>query len=629
MKLTTVTVWLSSVVLAVVTPSLLAATPVTIHNPWLVNDRVADTHNITTMGATYINSYTPSGVVAPADDEAKAINIYNNQKRRLYHWADEPPSVGGNGISDPTYTQNVFGWCLCGRHADQGCTINNAAGLGQRKIGLPGHWVYEVRYGDGTYHLYDTMTTMYVFNKANPRKVASCAEIKADASLLASAVADGRACPGFLLCGDTTDWFQTAMNSWSDNGSSVITTKWTGAMDLRSGQAYKRTWESWLNQHPPIGGGGTPPYHHEASRDYQDSVNYWYWEPYRLTPAQSSAVNVSYNPTFRRWANGTDTLAPDFRSAGYQALLETGSTGVSTYYQDSITPDLHGATINVQGEAIFKISVPYYITDANFSGTFVKATSSDVCKVYFSSNGTAWTQVYDAPVGTTTVTNQNLRTNVFALWSTWYIKVQVKGVAALANAGVSNFVVTTTFEHNKGAMAYLDKGVNHVTLTFDNPAELVASGNVVKVTYKWKEYGTSDWTVDKAYIKYINTSPAAFTVVTGGTKVPRTEYIQMEVVPTPAPDVTAPSAVTNLACGTAGRTTMPLTWTAPGNDGAIGEAAGYDIRYSTSAIDESNFAAAAQAANVPVPQAAGGAESFTVTGLATGTTYYFAIKAFD
>ena len=34
-------------------------------------------------------------------------------------------------------------------------------------------------------------------------------------------------------------------------------------------------------------------------------------------------------------------------------------------------------------------------------------------------------------------------------------------------------------------------------------------------------------------------------------------------------------------------------------------------------------------ANVPVPRPAGGAEAFTVTGLSPGTTYYFAIKAFD
>jgi chitodextrinase len=56
--------------------------PVVVHNPWVVNDRVADTHNLATMGATYVNAYTPDGVVAPASDENKAINIYDNQKRR-------------------------------------------------------------------------------------------------------------------------------------------------------------------------------------------------------------------------------------------------------------------------------------------------------------------------------------------------------------------------------------------------------------------------------------------------------------------------------------------------------------------------------------------------------------------
>ena len=118
--------------------------PVIVHNPWLVNDRVADTHNLSTMAATYVNAYTPNGVVPPASNQDKAINIYNNQKRRLYHWADEPPSVGGNDINDPTYNQNVFGWGLCGRHASQACTIANAAGFGQRKIAVPGDWQYGV-----------------------------------------------------------------------------------------------------------------------------------------------------------------------------------------------------------------------------------------------------------------------------------------------------------------------------------------------------------------------------------------------------------------------------------------------------------------------------------------------------
>jgi hypothetical protein len=602
---------------------------VTVHNPWLVNDRVADTHNLSAMAATYVKAYTPAGVVAPASDEDKAINIYNNQKRRLYHWADEPPSVGGD-INDPTYNQNVFGWCLCGRHVSNACTIVKAAALGQRRIGLPGHWIYEVQYGDATWHAYDTMTTMYVYNKATPRKVASCAEMKADTSLLANAVADNRACPGFLLCGDSVDWYQAAVNSWSDSGDSAVATTWNGNMDLRLGESFKRTWESWLNQHPPIGGGGTPPYHHEASRDWKDYVNYYYWEPYRLTVAESSAIGISYNPTFRRWSNGTDTLAPDFTTAAYQALLDGTSHDIAAFYTDGLGPDLHAGTVGVTGEAVFKITVPYYVTDANFSGDFVKTNSGDTCSVLVSSNGTSWTSVWSASsLGTTHVANQGLRTNVFGLWKTWYIKVQLKGTVAKTDAGVSNFVVVTTFEHNKGAMAYLDKGVNHITLTFDNPAELLASGNVLHVVYKWKEYSGTDWTVDKQFETYTSASPTALTINTAGTKVPRTEYILLEVTPPPF-DPVPPARITNLASSDVRATKVTLTWTATGDDGTVGSANAYDLRYSTSPItDDTSFNAATQAADMSSPGPAGAGESFTVTGLTANTTYYFAIKAVD
>ncbi len=179
------------------------ASPVVINNPWIVNDRVADTHNLNTMATTYINAYTPGGVVLPASNQDKAINIFNNQKRRLYHWADEPPSVGGNDINDPTYNQNVFGWGLCGRHACQGCTIAKAMGFGERKISVPGDWQMEFIY-DGGNHLFHTMMTFYVMTGTNMTgHIASCDEIKANNNLVLNAVAENRACPGFLLCGDT------------------------------------------------------------------------------------------------------------------------------------------------------------------------------------------------------------------------------------------------------------------------------------------------------------------------------------------------------------------------------------------------------------------------------------------
>jgi len=92
-----------------------------------------------------------------------------------------------------------------------------------------------------------------------------------------------------------------------------------------------------------------------------------------------------------------------------------------------------------------------------------------------------------------------------------------------------------------------------------------------------------------------------------------------------------------LGLGTAGAPPGPfpqtfslsLGWTAPGDDGKVGRAQVYSLRYSTAPITESNFAIATQVSGVPAPGASGAIENVTVTGLVQNTTYYFALKTRD
>jgi hypothetical protein len=90
-----------------------------------------------------------------------------------------------------------------------------------------------------------------------------------------------------------------------------------------------------------------------------------------------------------------------------------------------------------------------------------------------------------------------------------------------------------------------------------------------------------------------------------------------------------PAAVTNLVVSSVAANSATLTWTAPGADGNSGTATEYDLRYSISPITEANWASASQATGEPTPHAAGTIDSATVTGLATGTPYYFALKTRD
>ncbi len=94
-------------------------------------------------------------------------------------------------------------------------------------------------------------------------------------------------------------------------------------------------------------------------------------------------------------------------------------------------------------------------------------------------------------------------------------------------------------------------------------------------------------------------------------------------------DTTAPSAITDLAVQSSTSNSITLTWTAPGDDGNTGKASQYDVRYSTSEINNNNWDSALQASDEPKPSTAGTTEKFTVTGLSPKTTYYFAVKSVD
>jgi chitodextrinase len=74
---------------------------------------------------------------------------------------------------------------------------------------------------------------------------------------------------------------------------------------------------------------------------------------------------------------------------------------------------------------------------------------------------------------------------------------------------------------------------------------------------------------------------------------------------------------------------IDVTWTAPGDDGDVGTADQYDIRYSESPITVGNWDQATAVTGEPSPQVAGTTETFTITGLLDNTTYYVAIKAAD
>ncbi|MBN2289767.1 MAG: DUF4091 domain-containing protein, partial [Candidatus Glassbacteria bacterium] len=95
-------------------------------------------------------------------------------------------------------------------------------------------------------------------------------------------------------------------------------------------------------------------------------------------------------------------------------------------------------------------------------------------------------------------------------------------------------------------------------------------------------------------------------------------------------DETAPAKITDLeAVPGTGNGEVILSWTAPGDDGVSGTASRYELRYSGVPVDESGWEQADSFPVLTLPDEAGTAQSYVVTGLTPGETYYFALRALD
>ncbi len=94
-------------------------------------------------------------------------------------------------------------------------------------------------------------------------------------------------------------------------------------------------------------------------------------------------------------------------------------------------------------------------------------------------------------------------------------------------------------------------------------------------------------------------------------------------------DTIPPHVINDLAVGSRSASSITLTWTAPADNSASGNSSLYDLRYALMAITEETWVDAIRVEGEPFPASAGSTESYTVTGLETGRSYFFALKSAD
>jgi phosphodiesterase/alkaline phosphatase D-like protein len=186
-----------------------------------------------------------------------------------------------------------------------------------------------------------------------------------------------------------------------------------------------------------------------------------------------------------------------------------------------------------------------------------------------------------------------------------------------------------------------------ITLTWTAPGDDNRTGqsSVYDIRYSLATITTANWasatkvtgtpapkvagSAESFDVTGLTSNTAYYFAMKAGDEVPNWSALSNVIQKSTSMEATPPSAITNLSAGTVTTSSVALAWTAPGDDGNIGTATTYDIRYSTSAITSANFASAISVIGEPAPKVAGSAETYTVLDLSSSTSYYFAIKTAD
>ena len=185
----------------------------------------------------------------------------------------------------------------------------------------------------------------------------------------------------------------------------------------------------------------------------------------------------------------------------------------------------------------------------------------------------------------------------------------------------------------------------HYSPTIGDYASLVFQGNQINITYAgYPNRGNLDVYIDDVKEGTINQyNPTLFwqksttgPSVTDGIHLLKLvhasgSYVDIDAIQIIGPpDTTPPAPIDDLQAttGTAPGS-VDLVWTSVGDNGTIGVASSYQVRYYTSVITDDNWGLASEVnSGIPTPQVSGYQETMTIYGLTSGT-YYFAVRAED
>jgi len=376
-----------------------------------------------------------------------------------------------------------------------------------------GHHMMQVHYG-GQWHCLDPHMTFYCYDRSTPRKIASVEQLQNDRTLAFDAVKEGRAGPGYLLCGDSPKWFAGKQGRWVlERGGRWPKMKIDepfGKITLRRGETYIRTWQpgmhwfkaGWLERD------GCGPIHHCGPADRKDSANWPLFEPHAAKPPVGSHKNRTY---YKIYGAGRLVYEPDLAEHYGDAVV--ARPNIKSVRGGGGTVLAQGKT-SQPGEVTFSVHCPYVIT----AGELALATShpDKLTASVSTDKGKTWKALAlkQAEKGGYSA---GFVDEVNGSWDGYWLKIALTG-----GATVGRLKLVSHFQLNRFSLPYLLPGRNVVSVSADS------YGSPVTVACTWAE--GPGWKTPKSVERTFE-KDGQFEVQVAGPKWPRMKSLTLRVAP--------------------------------------------------------------------------------------------------
>jgi len=394
------------------------------------------------------------------------------------------PALGIDYVLDPVKYLNVYGGHWCDGLSRVMEMTWRSLGYRAQKLYKFGHTFADCYWKDNDgverWHVFDLNQHWFVYDRAASH-IATKDELALDHSLIYF--------PSRIPVPSSPSLMQP---SYVHAGHLKIEPHSTG-ITLRIGESMERHW----------GNEGKPYYNLFGKEKRKDLIH----GPYPIT-----------------YGNGKLVYEPDLSKRTYKQGLFQIPINLNCTEEDGFSPALHPSKTSEKGVAIFKVSLPYIVSDAWVRGSIVRESLKDEIRFFLSvDNGHTWHTIWEAgkEVGAFNLDHLNFCesfdpdqknlpkiTTPFGRYE-YLVKIEMKATEKITSCGLESLSLVTVFQHNLFSLPMLWPGRNMITVQGD-----LDPNSILRVTYVWddaKGQGRTD-------VVTIATMPYQYEIICKGKK---------------------------------------------------------------------------------------------------------------